>query len=39
LQTLFKELGSGFDEESGLTEHNILSVGHITGVISWNYFT
>jgi hypothetical protein len=33
VQILFKELGSGFDEESGLTEHNTLLVGHISGVI------
>ena len=39
VQILFKELGSGFDEESGLTEHNTMSVGHISRVISWNHFT
>lgn len=39
VKILFKELGSGFDEESGLTEHNTMSVGHISGVISWNNFT
>jgi hypothetical protein len=39
VQILFKELGSGFDEESGLTEHNTMWVGHISGVISWNHFT
>jgi hypothetical protein len=39
VQILFKQLGSGFDEESGLTEHNTTSVGHISGVISLNHFT
>ena len=39
VQILFKELGSGFDEEPGLREHNSMLVRHMSGVISWNHFT